>query len=117
LTDVAGFARVIDPRKPNQFAELTSPGGAPLSAILNITEPNYAILDTDYTSYAVVYICDRLNDVEILFVTSRTSTLQNLTRNKLNSLLNRHTNIDFEQLNPISQQNCPPPPTPPAPSP
>ena len=48
------------------------------------TEPNYFIMETDYTSYSMVYACEA-NEIAYLWILSREPTLAQATIDTLNA--------------------------------
>ena len=100
IKNAFGVARCPNPSEPNKL--LVKFDNSPVDG-------SYQVFTTDYETYSVVYSCTQiipdLVKYELIWILSRTPTLDAAVVNKLKSLL-KQNNIDVSFFTATNQANC-----------
>lgn len=104
---ISGFARLADATKPNQANLIVSFNGVPFQNLMGANNPNYQVVATDYTSYAVVYSCTNLffTHIRNVWVLTRSQTPTADTISTANAQV-AAAGLTGVQLTPTPQTNC-----------
>ncbi len=101
---ITGKAVVVNRNRPNELS--VGFFGEP-----NLSQPNYIVLDTDYTSYSLVYSCTQSapsifssGKTEYAWILSRQKTLDQATVQRLENMLTS-IGVDRSKLL-VTNQSC-----------
>ena len=103
-----GSATLGEPNNPHKPGKLIVRFDAQ-PAFTQSTETNYNIIDTDYTSYAIVYSCNSklfLFKSELLWILTREKNPPSSVINRAMAII-RANGIDTRRLKKTRQTNCP----------
>ncbi|GFO24805.1 apolipoprotein d [Plakobranchus ocellatus] len=100
-----GVAVVIDPFKPAELGVLFTNPPSPAPP----TEPNYIVVDTDYTTYSVVYACRMVSpttNIQNAWILTREAGVAPPNLAELESNLEA-AGVDVSDFDVVNQNDCP----------